>query len=347
MKEDYFSYSYFEAREKFKHIAEKQGGELFSYPHPISSLFVDVAYFGKKEPQKLLIVVSGVHGGEGFFGSAVQSAFLGECLKKRGEVALLFVHAINPYGFANIQRETEDNIDLNRNFLDHSQKKYPRNDGYNVFAEALIPKKWESEERQKSDAFLRAYEDNEREFFDKAIFSGQYLDPKGFCFGGNEPCWSNQTFRAILKEFAVNVPQVALIDLHTGLGTIGKVEIFSSAVGEKHEKVESLYGDIVPVISLPYPLQGDLVGWGARKMLNSRFVGCVMEFGTVISGNSALDFLRADQCLRNYGNTNSDLAQKIKKELKEALCPSDKKWRQFAINCAIKVIKRAQETLNA
>ena len=33
----------------------------------------------------------------------------------------LFVHGLNPYGWAHGSRTNENNVDLNRNYLDHAQ----------------------------------------------------------------------------------------------------------------------------------------------------------------------------------------------------------------------------------
>ena len=68
----------------------------------------------------VLVVSSGVHGVEGFFGSAVQTAFLREAESRAAagpNDALVFLHALNPYGFAWLRRFDEANVDLNRNLL--------------------------------------------------------------------------------------------------------------------------------------------------------------------------------------------------------------------------------------
>ncbi|MFX7984992.1 DUF2817 domain-containing protein, partial [Acinetobacter baumannii] len=36
-------------------------------------------------------------------------------------LALLLVHAVNPYGFAHLRRVNEDNVDLNRNSVDFAE----------------------------------------------------------------------------------------------------------------------------------------------------------------------------------------------------------------------------------
>ena len=72
---DYFSDSYAEARNKFVEAARIAGSELSSYRLPDltgpnnEDLVIDVARFGPKSVRNLLLVISGVHGVEGFCGS--------------------------------------------------------------------------------------------------------------------------------------------------------------------------------------------------------------------------------------------------------------------------------------
>ena len=85
---------------------------------------------------------SGVHGVEGFFGSAVQLAWLsrqaaGERPPNDGAVVL--IHAVNPYGFAKLRRTNEDNVDLNRNYLDTDDAYAGAPDGYEALNRFLNP----------------------------------------------------------------------------------------------------------------------------------------------------------------------------------------------------------------
>ena len=38
-----------------------------------------------------------------------------------GRLGVVLVHGLNPYGFAHFTRTTENNVDLNRNFIDRSE----------------------------------------------------------------------------------------------------------------------------------------------------------------------------------------------------------------------------------
>nr|WP_253075731.1 DUF2817 domain-containing protein [Bradyrhizobium sp. 139] len=73
-------------------------------------MFTDVAYFGSPDARKLLILISGTHGPEGYHGSAAQLLFLRAKLHEQlpPSTAVLFIHALNCYGFAWDRRSTAE-----------------------------------------------------------------------------------------------------------------------------------------------------------------------------------------------------------------------------------------------
>jgi Protein of unknown function (DUF2817) len=120
-----FSENYPEARSKFIEAVKDAGGAASRYlldrrgPDG-GELSTDVAWFGPRDAKRVFVTISGTHGVEGFYGSATQIEWL-----RRGEVgrlppgsASLLIHAINPFGFAWLRRTNEDNIDINRNWVD-------------------------------------------------------------------------------------------------------------------------------------------------------------------------------------------------------------------------------------
>lgn len=69
----------------------------------------------------MLFHSSGVHGVEGYAGSAVQNKILDFFLETpnmiKDDVAIVIIHVVNPYGMSWWRRWNENNVDLNRNFL--------------------------------------------------------------------------------------------------------------------------------------------------------------------------------------------------------------------------------------
>src|SRR5690606_23379879 len=100
----------------------------------------DIARIGPADAERVLLLVSGTHGVEGYCGSGCQLALLdlGVFDRLPEGTAVVLVHAINPYGFAWRQRLTEGHVDLNRNFVDFA-KPLPENPDYNVLDPYLIP----------------------------------------------------------------------------------------------------------------------------------------------------------------------------------------------------------------
>jgi len=108
LSEPYFSSSYAEARRRFIEAARAVNATVHSYAigaAPTDDLSIDVAIIGA-DTDPALVVSSGIHGIEGFFGSAVQLALL-ERLKATNDkqgIRYVLIHAVNPYGFAHLRR---------------------------------------------------------------------------------------------------------------------------------------------------------------------------------------------------------------------------------------------------
>ena len=105
------------------------------------TLAIDVGCFGARDAPKALLILSGTHGGEGYTGSAAQIALLAQrrAAQPAGRYsASCCCTRINPYGFAHWTRTTENNVDLNRNFIDFSAR-LPRNDAYLELHDAICP----------------------------------------------------------------------------------------------------------------------------------------------------------------------------------------------------------------
>ena len=223
-----FSSSYAQARAKFMQAAAVRALPVTSFVLPLQgaqgeTLATDVVFDGPVDAASLLIVISGVHGVEGYCGSAIQTGLLSLGLPERiradAGVAVMHVHAANPFGFSHSRRVTQENVDLNRNFVDFSAP-LPVNTDYADVHDLLLPETWPP--RPDNEARLGAYVDRVgQRGLQRAISMGQYGFEDGLFFGGAGPTWSNRTFRRILREFAVEREHVASIDIHTGLGPYG------------------------------------------------------------------------------------------------------------------------------
>jgi len=226
-KSSAFSEDYATARNRFREAAAGLGWRLEA--HPVGArgpggeeLTVDAAYSTLADPEKVLVLSSGLHGLEEFFGSALQTALLEEWASSSPpEVKCLFLHGLNPFGFAWLRRCNEDNIDLNRNFLldGDSYKGAPA--AYPGLDELLNPRQPPS----RSEPFkLKAMWTIARRgmpAFRQAVAAGQYDFPKRLFFGGAAPSRTFQLMNEKLGSWLQGGRHVVHIDLHTGLGPKG------------------------------------------------------------------------------------------------------------------------------
>ena len=76
-----YSPNYAAARRRFRDLAANANARLEQYPIKIEgrehgSLTIDVGIIGCDDPSWSVVLSSGIHGIEGFFGSAIQCAWL-------------------------------------------------------------------------------------------------------------------------------------------------------------------------------------------------------------------------------------------------------------------------------
>ena len=220
-----FSSSYAEARDKFLAAANAAGAEVQHWPHPLigpsgEALACDSAWLGPRSATRVLVVISATHGVEGFAGSGPQTALLQRFSAQAlpPDTALLLMHAVNPHGFAWQRRVTEENVDLNRNWIDFSAP-LPPNLGYAELHSAYCPPTLEDGALAAAEARISAYRQAHGEHAERVARStGQYTHAHGIFFGGTGPTWARRTSEAILAQYLPQARTVAIVDLHTGLG---------------------------------------------------------------------------------------------------------------------------------
>ncbi len=343
----YFSTDYGQARERFIEANKAASAKLGSYLCPSKgpdgeSLTTDVAWHGDKDAERVLVTISATHGVEGFCGSGVQTGWLesGRYKDLPDGFALLQIHAINPHGFAWLRRVTEDNIDLNRNFVDHDSA-YPQNDAYSELADAICPKTWDDATISETQKTLRAYADKHGEkALQSAISGGQYSHPDGLFFGGNSIAWSHKTLLEIFSGYLGNAKQVALIDYHTGLGPRGHGErICCHRPGNDDlKRAMEWYNDDVtsPYLgtSSSVELNGVNVFGMERSLRHAAITVIALEYGTQ-SSPEVNQALRADNWLHLYGDVGSKQGREIKQQIRDAFYQDADDWKSDIWNRAV------------
>ncbi len=342
-----FSATYAEARQKFLEAARAAGAvSLEAHVNPNAKgangeeLALDVARFGDRDAQNLLIVCSGTHGYEGFCGSGCQIGLIAEGVDaaRPQSVAVLLVHADKPYGFSHIRRVTEDNVDLNRNFQDFS-KPLPENPRYADIHDLLVPPDWHGPGRAKADAALAAWrEANGMKAYQAAVAGGQYAFPDGLFYGGRTATWSNRIFRALVEKHGAEARRVAAIDLHTGLGPPGYGEPLTIVAADTpgFARARAWWGNDVTSTadgtSASPAVAGPLIGSLAESLPRAEITAIGLEFGTVAL-SQVLDAIRGDNWLYARGLAagvamDSALARDIKAKVRDALFVDADDWKE-------------------
>ncbi len=335
-----FSTSYAQARRRFRDAAARRDLVVESTVLDLAGvdgeeLAVDVVRDGPADAARLLIVLSGVHGVEGYCGSALQTGlldlkgldrFLGA---KARDTAALYVHALNPHGFSHSRRVTQENVDLNRNCIDF-EAPLPVNAGYAEVHDLLLPATWPP--APADDKALAAYAARVgAKGMQRAMSLGQYAYADGMFFGGHRPTWSNRALRAILRRHGRQCRQIASIDIHTGLGPYGHGErIFASPDPRPQvlRRAQRWWGEVTSVhtgTSSSVPMTGPVQFAQFEECPQAEHTNICLEFGTWPS-ERVQQALRAEHWTWRRGADAARTAA-ARAELKAAFYPDSADWK--------------------
>ena len=355
----YFAQSYREARAKFMAAADAAGLDVHSHPHPLlgrdgEALAMDVARFGEPDAEALLLISSACHGVEGYCGSGVQNALLADAAfhaqAQQAGVAVLYVHALNPYGFSWWRRCTQENVDLNRNWHDFSAP-LPHNAAYDAIAHLLQPATWPPSADNEQALAAYAAEHGERGL-QAAVSGGQYAHPQGLFFGGHAPTWSQQILRHVLQEHGRQCQRLGWIDLHTGLGPQGHGELIFACRDEAPalQRARAWWG---PEVTSMYDgssssalLQGLM--WNAiyQECPQAQYTGVALEYGTEPMAE-VIGTLRAEQWFENHPEAPTDERAAVKKRFRDAFYTDTPQWKQRIVEQGLHVARQAVAGLSS
>jgi hypothetical protein len=350
----HFSPDYRLARERFLRAAEARGATLGA--HPLEEhgpggeeLAVDTAWLGPESPARALVVSSGIHGVEGFAGSAVQHRLLTEQLDQLSpppDTGVLLVHAINPYGFAHCRRVNECNVDLNRNFVRHPDE-HVENPDYDTLYDAINPTELDDAADQTAREELLAFASRRGfERLQEVLTCGQYRHPRGVQYGGEAAQASNRALRALCPRETRGAAQVAWIDVHTGLGTYGEVELITECPPDDavYQRGRAWYGDRVRSTATGESVSAALHGVMERGLEEAlpgvELTVFAAEFGTY-DPVRVFWAMRADNWLAHHGDPSSEAGRRVKRELVEVFNPSDAAWQSQVLERSARVLAQA------
>jgi len=350
--EHHFPHDYREARHAFIAAAEAADLGVTSRLHPSEKgadgkpLFLDTTTIGARDAKTALLLISGTHGVEGYFGSGVQTGLLREGLAKRAPkgAKIVLLHALNPYGFSWDRRVNEDNADINRNFPDF--KHPPKNDAYDELREAIELTGLSREAMKTANAVLRAYSDKHGAFkLQEAISAGQYKHPRGVYFGGARASWSHLMLKDVFREELKGVNRLVAIDFHTGLGESGAAEMITEDLpgSDAYKRASAMWGNVQSSEageSLSPPLQGTVDQAVAKWMKGKELTFAALEVGTKPT-RDVFTAIRRDNWLHQHAQPNDPEWSAVKREIRDAFYVDTPEWKRSVWGHAIKAVDAA------
>lgn len=346
-----FSDTYAEARRKLLKACQNMPSQLLqdrsAYINPLTGpneeeLYCDALLLGQSPtPNKLLVLVSGTHGVEGFTGSAIQTHCLpdlADVLLQNPDLGILIIHAFNPWGFAWLRRYDHAGIDLNRNFVDFS-KPLPQNEDYDELHNQLL--------LVEGEQLQHTWQAIGLDRFVEIWTRGQYEHSNGFFFGGKGPSWSHNILQSITAQsYIEEADGIVVIDLHTGLGPYGYGEVINDHLPDTHgfQLVEQYFrhnaqsahkGDSCSTV------KDGLVDYHWHKVIGERGCFVTLEFGTYPITELIIHLVAEQHYWNLCQNDNKprDIHHPAVENLKHFFYPQEKSWQQ-------QVLFRARQVTN-
>lgn len=361
MRLDRLPLTYDECRARFRRAARLAGFGVEA--HPISArgvegqgLSIEVVSVGAAEPATALVVLSGVHGVEGFIGSTLQTDLLGRLdpASLPAGVGVLLVHAVNPWGMSWWRRQNESNVDLNRNWRrDDTEPQH--NDAYDEMHALACP---DTPELPSTDdllvSALAMVEERGLAWVRDGITRGQYRHADGLHFGGDRTEESCRILERVVAERLGRAERVLTIDLHTGHGPRGEVIFLSdqppgSAQDEYLKshfpgfEVEATSGNPDATTG---PKSGQIANGFAHVLPGAECVASSVELGTV-SDEEQLAATYLESWVHRHGDRSDPAHSEVVWRYRCCFTPDDPEWEAVALDRGRAVLDRAVAAVSA
>jgi Protein of unknown function (DUF2817) len=346
-----FSTDYRTARDRFRSAAVARGFRLETHPVDGSEdLTVDVALGGDEHPARMVVVSGGLHGVEGFLGSAIQTSILEadpEAWPVPPGSGLVLMHALDPFGYAHLRRCDADNVDLNRNFLLDGDPYSGSPPTYRKLDRVLNPRRPPRRFDLLTIESIPALLLHGKAELKRAIAGGQYDFPKGLFFGGKGPSAVRRLLEGNMARWVGEADYVLHLDVHTGLGRWRNLALLleDTVTRERALWLAERFGpDRVEWSSegISYPTRGGLGAWCQATFADRVYDFLCAEFGTY-SGSRVVAALRAENQAHHWGRPDDPSTHRAKSRLLEAFAPADADWRAVTVAQGLETVRLAFE----
>ena len=298
--------------------------------------------------EKLLVITTGLHGIEGYIGSAILRLFIDEFLPRLDpeSTGVLLIHSLNPWGMTHWKRINVNNVDLNRNFIsgDFSSTKLVNND-YKPLLPFLCPgrpvggliiEKWNFALKLLTTV-IRLGTSRLRE----AALMGQYDYPSGIYFGGYSLQEETRILMKLYQDTFTGYKRIVHLDLHSGYGPRDQMTVVTSPLDSRTAvEIKQQYQLARVAGANPaefYSMHGDMNDWEydmvRTEKTGSSIFAANFEFGTY--GEAFLSEARSLRItiLKNQKNIfggSATTADWIDREYRELYLPDDPVWFEKA-----------------
>ena len=315
-------------------------------------LYIDKVYLPSSgERTNLILLTTGVHGMEGYIGSVMLDVFFEEIYPTLDteNTGILIVANVNPYGMKYMRRYNENNVDLNRNFIEDwenfdraSNTEYPKVDKFLQPEGKMGNAFWHEVgfylSLAKEAIFTGA------DTISDALLTGQYEYPEGVYYGGDGDEKSTAYLKGVFREcLDSEYENIVHVDIHSGYGPRYNMVIFNSVQDETTE-AEACdmfgYDYIIAVDSEEfYPTFGDTTDYFYRLKngmeSDKDLYSTCFEFGTI--GDSFFDSILSlkytvDENRQHWYPTDNEITEAVVREnYYELFYPTETEWREKTI----------------
>lgn len=313
-----------------------------------ANLCCDAYWLGDTTASRVLVLISGTHGVEGYAGSAVQR-FVLQALAARDarlpeDTAVLMVHALNPWGMRWARRCDEQGIDTNRNFVDFDKLPEPAAE----FPALLKAFEIQDAHERRRELHTLALAWGQRRY-EEVLSGGQYQADWAPFYGGRHAGFARRCVEAMTEQWQLADREQVVIDLHTGLGPWGFGELISDhpSGAAANDYAYRLFGPAVACThdgeSYSVPKRG-LLDFHWHRMMQARGCFLTLEFGTY--GTEALFRVLLDDhrfWLTRDGSTHPDAYSPVQNAMLRHFCPNERFWQQSVLWRGWQVVNRVLE----
>ena len=315
-------------------------------------LYIDKVYLPSSgERTNLILLTTGVHGMEGYIGSVMLDVFFAEVYPTLDteNTGILIVANVNPYGMKYMRRYNENNVDLNRNFIEDwdsfdraSNTEYPKVDKFLQPEGKMGNAFWHEVgfylSLAKEAIFTGA------DTISDALLTGQYEYPEGVYYGGDGDEKSTTYLKGVFREcLDSEYENIVHVDIHSGYGPRYNMVIFNSVQDETTEaEAREMFGyDYIIAVDSEefYPTFGDTTDYFYRLKngmeSDKELYSTCFEFGTI--GDSFIDSILSlkytvDENRQHWYPTDNEITEAVVREnYYELFYPTETKWREKTV----------------